>query len=193
MLRMLACALLVPFLLTVGVEAQRSGGGLHAGGFRGFGPSFGGYGGVGQRGFYGRNSAYGWGEAYVYPAFLPDDESSGQPPAEPLGNEAAPPSMYDRPEAERLPADPQTIELPSVTAPSPSQLPPATMFVLTSGERVEARRFVLTTSDLSLTVNRTERTIPLTSLDLDRTLAANRERGIHLQIPTDHNEISLSF
>ena len=71
-------------------------------------------------------------------------------------------------------------------------LPPA-MFVLKSGERLEARRFLLTATSLSMNINRQQRVIPLDALDLDATIAANRQRGVNLQIPADHNEICLSF
>ena len=71
-------------------------------------------------------------------------------------------------------------------------LPPA-MFVLKIGERLEARRFLLTATSLSMNINRQQRVIPLDALDLDATIAANRQRGVTLQIPADHNEICLSF
>jgi hypothetical protein len=68
-----------------------------------------------------------------------------------------------------------------------------TIFVLATGERLEARRFMLTASDLAVVIDRQQRTIPLHMLDIDATVTANRERGIDLRIPTDRNEISLSF
>lgn len=87
----------------------------------------------------------------------------------------------------------QIIEIPSdgrATARKP--LPP-TIFILMSGEKVESRQFLLTASDLSIKVGRYARTIPLDTLNVDATIAANRERGIDLRIPADRNEISLSF
>ena len=38
-----------------------------------------------------------------------------------------------------------------------------------------------------------QRTIPLDMLDINATIAANREREVDLRIPADRNEISLSF
>jgi hypothetical protein len=64
---------------------------------------------------------------------------------------------------------------------------------LANGERLEARRFLLTASNLSVSVDRHERTIPLDMLDLEATIAANRERGIELRVPADRTEIFLSF
>lgn len=195
MWRTLACALLVASL-AIGVEAQRDGG-FHGSGFRGLGPAF--YGHAGHHGFshrFGPNFGDGWGGAYLFPDFLPDDESYVPPQSEqfePPANEPQAQPVYYQPEPETPPAEPQMIELPPVATQAQSELPLATMFILTSGERLEAHRFVLTTSSLSVTVNRRERTIPLSSIDLEATLTVNRERGINLQIPADHNEISLSF
>ncbi len=71
-------------------------------------------------------------------------------------------------------------------------LPPA-MFILRNGERLEARRYLLTHDNLSFTVDRRQRTIPLAMVDIDATVAANRERGIDLRIPADRSEISVGF
>ena len=70
---------------------------------------------------------------------------------------------------------------------------PPTIFILANGERLETRRFLLTATNLSFSVDRQPRTIPLDRLDLDATIAANQDRGIDLRIPADRNEISLSF
>jgi hypothetical protein len=52
---------------------------------------------------------------------------------------------------------------------------------------------VLTASNLSFSIDRQQRSVPLGLLDLDATITANHERGIDLRIPADRNEISLSF
>jgi hypothetical protein len=52
---------------------------------------------------------------------------------------------------------------------------------------------VLTSSNLSVSVDRRQHTIPLDMLDIDATITANRERGIDLRIPADRSQISLSF
>ena len=87
----------------------------------------------------------------------------------------------------------QVIEIPSASKPADVKPMPATIFVLTNGEKVEAQRYLLTASSLSVTVQRNQRTIPVQMLDLDATEAANRDRGIDLRIPSDRNEISLRF
>jgi hypothetical protein len=187
--QMLAVLALTGLLASATLEAQR--GGMRGGGFRPAG--FAGHGNF-SRGFgrYGSRSHY-WGGGFLYPDFLSDDDSYAEPVLEP----SEPPVVvrYQR-EPEKVPAPAQLIEIPGAARPSastdPKPLPPA-MFILTNGERLEARRFVLTASSLSITVNRAQRMIPLNSVDLDATEAANRERGIHLEIPADPNEISLSF
>ena len=70
---------------------------------------------------------------------------------------------------------------------------PPTIFILANGERLETRRYVLTASNLSVSIDRQQRTVPRDLLDINATITANHERGIDLRIPVDGNEISLSF
>ena len=104
--------------------------------------------------------------------------------------QAAPPQQM----AQEAPAaNPKVIELPQ-TAKSGAAAPvPPAIFVLANGERFEAQRYMLTHNKLYATVDGQQRTIPLSMLNLNATIAADRERGITLRIPADHNEISLSF
>jgi hypothetical protein len=62
-----------------------------------------------------------------------------------------------------------------------------------NGERLETQGYVLTASSLCATVQHSQRTIPLAMLDLQATLAANRERGLDLLIPENRNEVSVRF
>jgi hypothetical protein len=96
-------------------------------------------------------------------------------------------------ERERPPADPQLIEIPRAVDRTEEKPPLPAIFVLINGERVEAQRFALTVTSLSVDIDRRERVIPLEAVDLGATTAANRDRGINLRIPADHNEISVSF
>ncbi|MBV9480406.1 MAG: hypothetical protein JO249_06600 [Acidobacteria bacterium] len=98
-----------------------------------------------------------------------------------------------------LPASPepapkaQVIEFPSAAGPATGkELPPA-VFILTSGERLESRQFVLTATNLSITVNRRQQVIPLARVDVEASISANRERGVDLRVPADRNEVTLSF
>ena len=103
----------------------------------------------------------------------------------------APPVVIPRAAASPIPKA-QVIEIPGDKNTIVRVLPP-TIFILASGERLEARRYVLTASNLSLSVGRQERTVPLDVLDINATIAANQMRGIDLRIPESRNEISLSF
>jgi hypothetical protein len=87
----------------------------------------------------------------------------------------------------------QFIEIPSAANAAAPKMPPPAVFILASGERLEARRFVLSASLLSVSIDRRQRNVPLAMLDLQATISANHERGIDLRIPDDRNEISLSF
>jgi len=94
---------------------------------------------------------------------------------------------------EKALAKSQVIEIPSAKNSTAARLLPPTIFILTNGERVESHRFFLTVSNLSISVDRHRRRIPLDMLDIEATKAANRQRGINLQIPADQNELVLSF
>ena len=134
---------------------------------------------------------------FIYPYYWPydypydDGMESEQPYTQVVEREAAPAPAPAAPPTP--PAKAQVIEIP-VPANSVAAKPqPPAIFVLANGERLEASRFVLTSNNLSINVNRRQRTIPLDQLDLDATVAANQQRGIDLRVPADHNEISLSF
>jgi hypothetical protein len=140
---------------------------------------------------------YGYGGIGGYPYFLPDDwydEADGEPPAD---STPAPQPVVEQRIRERRPVKPlppaQVIEIPNVSGSAVAKSLPPTVFILTSGERLESERFVLTANSLSINVQRTPRTIPLDMLNIDATLAANHDRGIDLRIPNDRNEVSLRF
>ncbi len=87
----------------------------------------------------------------------------------------------------------QVIEIPAAANSSAAKVLPPTIFILANGERLESRRFVLTSRLLSLSIDRQQRSVPLDRVDINATITANHERGIDLRIPDDRNEISLGF
>ena len=104
-----------------------------------------------------------------------------------------PPPQMVMPEPQRIPTAPKMTEIPAAAkAQSPRNLPPA-VFVLNSGERIESRHYLLTANSVQLTVERKQRSIPLEALNLRATMAANRERGLELQVPSGGSEIFLGF
>jgi hypothetical protein len=77
-------------------------------------------------------------------------------------------------------------------APPPAPVPPA-VFILANGERLESTHYLLTVGSLRVQQGETQRTIPLSALNLDATIAANHERGIDLKVPTNKTQIMLGF
>jgi len=91
------------------------------------------------------------------------------------------------------PSSAKLIEVPGDhSAPPPKPLPP-TVFVLRNGERLEAHHYTIMAGSLRIAAHGEQRTIPLATLDLKATNAANHERGIDLKIPTNQSEIVLGF
>ena len=94
---------------------------------------------------------------------------------------------------------PKVIELAAAPEASASKpLPPTsrqapTVFVLKNGERIESRFYLLSVQSLQVEVGTEKRTIPVSSLNLDATIANNRLRGIDLSFPHDSNTVFLGF
>jgi hypothetical protein len=91
------------------------------------------------------------------------------------------------------PSPAQVIEIPNASKTAKRQSLPATIFVLTSGEKLETQGYLLTASSLYATVQHRQRTIALEMLDMEATLSVNRERGLDLRIPENRNEVSVRF
>jgi hypothetical protein len=205
MLRAALFTLLVSSFLDGSLQAQRAGmtfqGNAGAPVRSGF---------VGQRGFSNRfSSRRGFfpgrfqlrrdnSGSILVPYFVPYDEGYDQPYAEAVANGPAPPvTVMQADDRQARPPEPpakaQVIEIPGPTNATAAKMLPPTIFILTNGEQLETRRFVLTVSNLSVSIERRQRTIPLDMLDIEATVTANQQRGIDLRIPADRNEISLSF
>ena len=152
----------------------------------------------GSRRGYGRYRNYG---GFYAPWYYPDwgwdlgPSDYAEPPEQP----ASPPvivmqSRDDNRQPAPVPASPKLIELPdSKDASSASKPDLPTLFLFANGEKLEARRYTLTPDSLYVFVGRQQRTIALDKLNVDATIAANRERGIDLKFPTDVNQIFLGF
>jgi len=69
--------------------------------------------------------------------------------------------------------------------------PPA-VFILSSGERLESSHYLLSSDSVQVEQGETQRTIPISTLNVDATVAANRARGINLKIPSK-GQIMLGF
>ncbi len=185
-------ALLVACVLSGSLQAQRGGATSRGNAARQPGRS----GSLGQRSFsrraflpsgFHRHDSFG---SY----FFPYDEPFGyeQSDAEAPSNGPLPPVVIRRTPEPPIPKS-QVIEIAGVANSTASKVLPPTIFILASGERLETRRFVITASLLSVSIDRRHRTVPLELLDVNATITTNHERGIDLRIPDGRNEISLSF
>lgn len=198
------------------LPAQIAGGGSQGGGSHGGGVAGAGVGGAGghmaghgtrpgsSNGFFplrsgGRhNRGYGavW-LPYGAPYWDEDgnfwDEPSYQQPAAPTSPQViVMQNKEPRPPA-APPEPPKLIEVPqSKEAPAAKPQPP-TLFVLKGGERLESRDYLLTAESLQIQVGGQRREIPLGTLDLEATIAANHQRGIELTIPRDRTAVFVSF
>jgi hypothetical protein len=88
---------------------------------------------------------------------------------------------------------PQWINVPATPSTVTAKATPKTIFVFVNGERFEADHYVLHASFLHVTVEGQDRSIPLSALDIPKTIAVNRDRGINLKIPTSGSEVFLAF
>ena len=200
MLRAALFALLVVSFLGGSLRAQRVTAGFHGSGGSARLSCRSGFAGhrVSQHGFYSRRSRLhgGFGSG-----LFPYNEPFGyaQTDGEMMADEAMPFAIIQRPEdgpltePEPHALKPLVIDIPSAPNSGAPRLSSPAIFILANGERVETRRFLLTASVLTLSVDRRQRDLPLDMLDINATISANRERGIDLRIPLDRNEISLGF
>jgi hypothetical protein len=138
----------------------------------------------------------GFGSVFV-PYFVPYDEPFGyqQPDAEALTTPAVILQSDER-QSQTLESpvpNAKVIEIPGAANSTAAKMLPPTIFILANGERLETRRYMLTASNLSVSIDRRQRNVALDLLDINATITANHERGIDLRIPADRNEVSLSF
>ena len=88
---------------------------------------------------------------------------------------------------------PQLINVaPTASAPLAKPIP-KTVFVFTDGDQLEADHYMLYSSFLHVTADGQDRSIPISALDVKKTVAVNRERGINIHIPTSGSEVFLAF
>jgi len=90
-------------------------------------------------------------------------------------------------------SSPQLIEIPLSGKSAPAKPEPPALFVLNNGERIETKHYFLTAKSLSLEVAHRQRNIPISDLDIDTTIAANQQRGLDLNIPTNRDTVFVSF
>ena len=144
---------------------------------------------------------FGYGAVWLpwdYPYWDDDYVGSDFSYSEPANPPSAAPQVIvlqnKEPEAPApIPEPPKLIEVPQSKEAPEARRVPATLFVLKNGERLESHSYLLSVQSLQIEVGRQRRIIPISTLDLDATLAANQDRGIEVTIPSDRNTVFLGF
>jgi hypothetical protein len=93
----------------------------------------------------------------------------------------------------KYPSSAKLIEAPLGPDAEPSKPLPPTVFILKTGEKLEANHYTITAGSVHIGEHGNERNIALAALDTKATIAANHERGIEIKIPTQNNQIFLGF
>ena len=70
---------------------------------------------------------------------------------------------------------------------------PAAIFILSNGERLESDNYILNHDSVQLMQNGAPRTIQMSAINIQATVAANKQRGIDLKVPADKSQMVLSF
>lgn len=91
------------------------------------------------------------------------------------------------------PGGPQWTNIGAVPPAIASKPEPKTIFVFTNGDRIEADHYSVRTGFVHVTTDGQDVSIPVSSLDVKKTEAVNRERGINLKLPASSNEVLLAF
>lgn len=148
---------------------------------------------------------YGYGYGYYWPAYggywdsswdFNDFNPDEQPPYPQQQNASAPMVIMQSsaPQAPYRPGvSPKLQDVPQEGPATAAKNSPPALFVLSNGERIETDRYLLSATSVSVDVNRQQRTIPLSDVNIDATLAANHQRGLDLAIPHDSSSIVLGF
>jgi hypothetical protein len=152
-----------------------------------------------------QNSSYYWPgdywgySPYAYGGLDPYWEIGEQTEPQPSSSQQPVVIFRDSEQKASAPAaSPKVIEvMPDKTADGKqvslaNPVPPA-VFILTNGQRIEAKRYLLTQDMLQVQHGRDQQTIPLDSVNLEATIAANHARGVDLQIPENRNQLTLGF
>ena len=87
----------------------------------------------------------------------------------------------------------RVVNVPLAPSAVPSKPLPKTVFYFLSGQQLETDHYLLRPEVLEVTVNGQQHQIPLSDLDLKKTVSVNHERGVDLKIPANNNEVFLAF
>jgi len=87
----------------------------------------------------------------------------------------------------------RVINVPLPRSSAPARPLPKTLFFFLNGDQLETDHYLIRAGFVQLTVEGQSRNIPLSDLDMNKTLAANRARGVDLVVPKNNAEVFVSF
>lgn len=129
-----------------------------------------------------------WNDGFDYGPEAPAPEPAYQASPSVIVMQSPQPAPPPRPGA-----SPKLIEVPLSASDGPAREEPPALFVLQNGQRIESKSYVLSDKSVTVDVGLQRRIIPLSDLDLNETVAVNRQRGLDLSIPRDSNSLFVSF
>jgi len=91
------------------------------------------------------------------------------------------------------PSRPQVVNVAPIGNAHLAKPIPKTIFVFTDGEQLEADHYTLYATFLHVTAEGQDRSIPLSALNVPKTVAVNRERGVNIKFPTSGSEVFVAF
>ena len=101
------------------------------------------------------------------------------------------PSVVEIPPAQTGKATQSNSTKAGVQAPAVPR--PAAIFILSNGEHLESSDYMLTSDSVQVVQNGVRRKIPMSAVNVQATLAANKQRGIDLKIPANKSQMVLAF
>ena len=137
-----------------------------------------------------------WGDSWAYGDYGPDgppNESAYQPQSSGVSPSAIVMQTPQRMTPSAPAPSPKLVEIPQDGPATPAKAQPPALFVLQNGQHIESDRYVLSDKSVTLDVGRQQRTIPISDIDLNETMAANRQRGVEIAFPRDSNYLFMSF
>ncbi len=88
---------------------------------------------------------------------------------------------------------PRWVTIPNGPSFSPIKALPKTIFILSTGEKLESNQYVMQAGFVDISVGDQVRHIALTALDTKQTLALNHKNGVDLKIPASKSEVFIGF
>jgi hypothetical protein len=137
-----------------------------------------------------------WDNPWAYEEYSPDGPPN-EPAYQPQSNGMSPSVIVMQSPQRMSPSapapSPKLVEVPQDGPATPAKEQPPALFVLHNGQQIETDRYVLSNKSVTVNVGRQQRTIPLSDIDVNETMAANRQRGVEIAFPRDSNSLFMSF